>query len=57
MSPTLGWQDSIGSYMNAHHRVLLILLNELGKQDKMRATGLQSVLSLYRKRFNKFNKT
>ena len=35
--------------------VLLILLNELGKRDKMR--GLPSILSLFRNEFNKFNKT
>ena len=40
-----------GSYMNAH--VLLNLLNELGKRDKMR--GLPSILSLFRNEFNKFN--
>ena len=39
--------------MSAH--VLLILLNELGKRDKMR--GLPSILSLFRNEFNKFNKT
>ena len=38
-----------GSYMSAH--VLLILLNELGKRDKMR--GLPSILSLFGKEFNK----
>ena len=37
-----------GSYMSAH--VLLNLLNELGKRDKMR--GLSSILSLFRKEFN-----
>ena len=37
--------------MNAH--VLLNLLNELGKRDKMR--GLPSILSLFRNEFNKFN--
>ena len=42
-----------GSYMSAH--VLLNLLNELGKRDKMR--GLPSILSLFRKEFNKFNNT
>ena len=42
-----------GSYMCAH--VLLNLLNELGKRDKMR--GLPSILSLFRNEFNKFNKT
>ena len=35
--------------------VLLNLLNELGKRDKMR--DLQSILSLFRKSFNKFNNT
>ena len=39
--------------MSAH--VLLNLLNELGKIDKMR--GLQSILSPFRSDFNKFNKT
>ena len=39
-----------GSYMSAH--VLLNLLNELGKKDKMR--GLPSILSLFRKEINKF---
>ena len=42
-----------GSYMCAH--VLLNLLNELGKKDKMR--GLPSVLSLFRNDFNKPNST
>ena len=42
-----------GSYMSAH--VLLNLLNELGKRDKMR--GLPSILSLLRNEFNKFNNT
>ena len=37
--------------MIAH--VLLNLLNELRKRDKMR--GLQSILSLFRNEFNKFN--
>ena len=36
-------------------RVLLNLLNELGKRDKMR--GLPSILSLFRNEFNKFNNT
>ena len=40
-----------GFYMSAH--VLLILLNELGKRDKMR--GLPSILSFFRNEFNKFN--
>ena len=35
--------------------VLLNLLNELRKKDKMR--GLPSVLSLFRNEFNKFNNT
>ena len=39
--------------MSAH--VLLNLLNELGKRDKMR--GLLSILSPFRKEFNKFNNT
>ena len=42
-----------GSYVSAH--VLLNLLNELGKRDKMR--GLPSILSLFRNEFNKFNNT
>ena len=39
--------------MSAH--VLLNLLNELTKSDKMQ--GLPSILSLFRKEFNKFNNT
>ena len=39
--------------MSAH--VLLNLLNELRKSDKMR--GLPSILSFFRNEFNKFNKT
>ena len=39
--------------MRAH--VLLNLLNELGKRDKM--GGLPSILSLFRTSFNKFNNT
>ena len=39
--------------MSSH--VLLNLLNELGKRDKMR--GLPSILSLFRNEFNKFNNT
>ena len=39
------------SYMSAH--VLLNLLNELGKRDKMR--GLPSILSLFLNELNKFN--
>ena len=42
-----------GSYMSA--RVLMNLLNELGKRDKMR--GLPSILSFFRNEFNKFNNT
>ena len=42
-----------GSYMSAH--VLLNLLNELGKRDKMR--GLPSILSLFRNEFKNFNNT
>ena len=42
-----------GSYMSAH--VLLNLLKELGKRDKMQ--GLQSILSLFCNSFNKFNNT
>ena len=38
--------------MSAH--VLLNLLSELGKRDKMR--GLPSILYLFRNEFNKFNK-
>ena len=38
--------------MIAH--VLLILLNELAKSDKIR--GLSSILLLFRNEFNKFNK-
>ena len=37
--------------MSAH--VLLNLLNKLGKSDKIR--GLASILSLFRKKFIKFN--
>ena len=39
--------------MSTH--VLLNLLNELGKSDKMR--GLPSILFLFRNEFNKFNNT
>ena len=39
--------------MSAH--ILLNLLNELGKRDKMR--GLPSILSLFFNELNKFNKT
>ena len=43
----------IGYYTSAN--VLLNLLNELGKRDKMR--GLPSILSLFRNAFDKINKT
>ena len=36
-------------------RVLLNILNELEKSDKMR--GLLCILSLFRNKFNKFNNT
>ena len=39
--------------MSAH--VLLNLLNELGKRDKIHVRGLPSILSLFRNEFNKFN--
>ena len=39
--------------MSAH--VLLNLLNELGKRDKMR--GLPSILSTFPNKLNKFNNT
>ena len=39
--------------MSAH--VLLHLLNELGKSNKMQ--GLPSILSLFRNRFDKINNT
>ena len=42
-----------GPYMSAH--VLLNLLNELGKRDKMQ--GWPSILSLFRNEFKKFNNT
>ena len=42
-----------GSYMNAH--VLLNLLNELRKRDKMR--GSPRILSHFRNEFNRFNNT
>ena len=41
------------SYMSIH--VLLKLVNELGKRDKMQ--GLPSILSLFRSKFNKLNDT
>ena len=39
--------------MNVH--VLLNLLNELRKRDKMR--GFPSILSIFRNQFDKFNNT
>ena len=42
-----------GSYKSAY--VLLIILNELGKRDKMR--GLLSILSLFCNKSDKFNNT
>ena len=42
-----------GSYMSAH--VLLNLLNEFGKRDKM--WGLPHILSLFLNEFNKFDNT
>ena len=42
-----------GSYMSA--RIILNLLNELGKRDKMR--GLQAFYLFFRNEFNKFNNT
>ena len=41
------------TYMSAH--VLLNLLNKLWKRDKMR--GLPNILSLFRNKLNKLNKT
>ena len=38
-----------------HAHVLLNLLNELGKGEKM--WGLPTILSLFRNEFNKFNNT
>ena len=42
-----------GSYTSVH--VLLNLLNELGKRDKLQ--GLPSMLSLFHNELNKFNDT
>ena len=53
MQPVHNRLRNRGSYMSAH--VLLNLLIELGKRDKMR--GLPSNLSLFRNEFNKFNNT
>ena len=46
-------EENTGSYMSAH--VLLNLLNELGKRDKMR--GLPSISSLFHNEFIKLNST
>ena len=43
---------NIGSYVSAH--VLLNLLNELGKRDKIEVCR---AFSLFRNKFNKFNNT
>ena len=53
MGKILTCKRNRGSYMSAH--VLLNLLNELGKRDKMR--GLPSILSLFRNELNKFDNT
>ena len=42
-----------GSYTSAH--VLMNLLNKLAKSEKMQ--GLPTILSLFGKKFNKFNNT
>ena len=42
-----------GSHISPH--VLLNLLNEFGKRDKMR--GLPSILSVFHNELNKFNNT
>ena len=42
-------------YRGSYISVLLNLLNELGKRDKMR--GLPSILYLFRNEFYKFNNT
>ena len=47
------FQNPSESSVSAH--VLLILLSELGKRDKMH--GLPSILSLFRNKFNKINNT
>ena len=46
-------QPELKVHMSSH--VLLNLLNELGKRDKM--WGLSSILSLFRNKFKTFNKT
>ena len=46
-----GYRRDRRSYMSAH--VLMNLLNEFGKRDKMR--GLPSILSLFRNEINKLN--
>ena len=52
----LSWGGVQGNlnWMPGYH-VLLNLLNELGKRDKMR--GMPSILFLFRNEFNKFNNT
>ena len=50
-----GYSFNKGSYISAQIHVLLNLLNEFWKTDKMR--GLPSILSLFRNEFNKFNIT
>ena len=66
---TLGWHDSnmcvietvllnTTTYVLVEEYemfVLLFLLSDLGKRDKLR--GLPSILSLFCNKFNKFNKT
>ena len=47
------WKVYRESYMSSH--VLLNLLNDLGKRDKM--GGLPSISSLFPNEFNKFNNT
>ena len=39
------------------NHVLLNLLSELVRRDKMKMRGLPSILSLFRNEFNKFNNT
>ena len=46
-------KDLVTCNINGH--VLLNLLKELGKRDKIR--GLLSILSLFCNKFNKFNNT
>ena len=46
-------EEDRGPYISAH--VLLNLLKEMGKRDKMR--GFPSILSLFRNEFNRFINT